>query len=138
AAPVIVTIDAGEELAVVETQRDALAFEPIRIEVPIDVPVDRSHDRAFAPKTVPKKPAAPGSGSAAAAPAPSAVDVAKLYGALGRELKALEATKGMDATIELWPRYRWIRINEWITTPERRAHIADLLERLRVDIKASY
>jgi hypothetical protein len=57
-----------------------------------------------------------------------------LYGSVGRELKTLDDTRGMNATLELWPRYRWIRINEWITTPERRAHVVDLLERLRADI----
>ncbi|NVB84761.1 MAG: serine/threonine protein kinase [Kofleriaceae bacterium] len=66
---------------------------------------------------------------------PTAADVAKLYAVVGRELSALEATKGMEATIDLWPRYRWIRINEWITTPERRSHVSALLERLRLDIK---
>jgi hypothetical protein len=67
---------------------------------------------------------------------PTAADVAKLYAVVGRELSTLEATKGMEATIDLWPRYRWIRINEWITTPERRSHVSGLLERLRLDIKA--
>ena len=66
---------------------------------------------------------------------PTAAEVANLYAVVGRELSALEAAKGMDATIDLWPRYRWIRINEWISTPERRAHIGELLERLRADVK---
>jgi len=69
---------------------------------------------------------------------PSAAELANIYGATGRELKALEAQKGMDSTIDLWPRYRWIRINDMITTPERRARAAEMLERLRLDIKASH
>lgn len=71
----------------------------------------------------------------AAKHASTAAEVATLYAVVGRELSALEAAKGMDATIDLWPRYRWIRINEWISTPERRAHIGELLERLRADVK---
>ncbi len=67
---------------------------------------------------------------------PTAAEVARLYAVVGRELSSLETTKGMEATIELWPRYRWIRINEWITTAERRSHVSELLERLRLDIKA--
>jgi serine/threonine protein kinase len=95
--------------------------------------------------TTPGAPAQRGSGGTSAhagarAPTrvepPSAAEVATLYGVLGRELKATETAKGMEATIDLWPRYRWIRINEWITTPERRTHVARLLERLHADLRA--
>jgi len=91
-----------------------------------------------------KKLARVSSGSAAArtAPpttaAPTAAEVATLYSALGRELKALEDAHGMDSTIELWPRYRWIRINDWLATPERRTEVAQLLERLRADARAGH
>lgn len=89
----------------------------------------------------PKKPAPTPPPATKPAPAhvnaPSAAEVAKLYGAVGRELKALDIAKGLDATIELWPRYRWIRFNDWITTPEKRVQITRELERLRADIKAA-
>src|SRR5690606_37547631 len=71
------------------------------------------------------------------AAAPTAAELAELYAALGRELRALEDAKGMAATLELWPRYRWIRINDWLATAERRSEAAQLLERLRADIRAS-
>jgi serine/threonine protein kinase len=132
APPLIAALDGGEEIMLAETKRIG---EPSLVEGP---------ELPSAPAAGPSaKPAAkrPATGSATAKPAvepPSASDVAKLYGATGRELKSLEQKKGMDSTIELWPRYRWIRINEWITTPERRAHVAAILERLRIDIRASY
>ncbi len=68
---------------------------------------------------------------------PTAAEVAALYATLGRELKALETDKGMGATLDLWPRYRWIRINEWIATPSRRVEAAQFLERLREDMRAA-
>jgi serine/threonine protein kinase len=137
---IVAQIDAGTEVVVVETKPEELDHLKIVLPAPVELPVDAPHEQIVAtPKVVtPKKPAA-GSGSGAPTiEAPTGAEVAKLYGALGRELKTLDENKGMDATIELWPRYRWIRINEWITTPERRARIAQELERLRADIKASY
>ena len=79
-------------------------------------------------------------GLASATPpqAPSAAEVAELYGVTGRELKALDVRAGMAATLELWPRFRWIRINEWLTTAERRTQVASMLERLRADIRAAH
>jgi len=136
APPAIALADAHEEIAVVETTHDVPA--PV-VDAPIPAPTDVV---ALVPTKPPAKKGQPGAGSGSGTGKPaieprSASEVAKLYGAVGRELSALEAKKGMDATIELWPRYRWIRINEWITTPERRAHIATQLERLRADIKAA-
>jgi len=140
AAPTIAIADAREEVAVIESQR-ALPVADVPI---VDVPVAPDEEIALIPTKPPVKKAPPSagsdSGSGSAKPAiepPTAAEVAKLYGAVGRELSALETKKGMDATIDLWPRYRWIRINEWITTPERRAHIATQLVRLRADIKAA-
>jgi hypothetical protein len=140
APAVAVEADAGIELLVVETM-------PEELHVVVPVPVEeRTEDRSdapleqtiAAPKVGPKKPVASPTPQPPAVAAPTAAEVARLYGVTGRELKALDDEKGMDATIELWPRYRWIRINEWIATPERRTQIAQELERLRVDIKASY
>jgi tRNA A-37 threonylcarbamoyl transferase component Bud32 len=68
--------------------------------------------------------------------APTADEVAKLYGAVGRELRTLESAQGMDATIDLWPRYRWIRINDAMSTPEKRMQATVMLQRLQRDIGA--
>jgi serine/threonine protein kinase len=69
-----------------------------------------------------------------AIPAPSATEVAQLYAQVGRALKAYEQTHGMDATIDYWPRYRWIRINEAIATAEKRNETFKMLTRLRRDL----
>jgi serine/threonine protein kinase len=135
APAVVAEIDAGIEMAVavavVETKPDVIA--------PIELPMPSVLETSLlAPKPAPAKKPVVTAPSAPIALPPSASDVAKLYGAVGRELKALDDLKGMDATIELWPRYRWIRINEWITTPQRRAQITQELERLRADIKARF
>ena len=66
----------------------------------------------------------------------SAADVGRLYGAVGRELKALETAKGDEKTFDLWPRYRWIRINEWLGTQEQRTSVATQLHQLRRDVAA--
>jgi hypothetical protein len=67
---------------------------------------------------------------------PSAREVAALYATVGRDLKALQDTKGLEATIELWPRYRWIRINEAMATPEKREEAATLLHALVSEIRS--
>jgi hypothetical protein len=67
--------------------------------------------------------------------APTAQEVAKLYGGVGRELSTLETTRGLDATIDLWPRYRWIRINEAMISPEKRMQTLVMLQRLQRDIR---
>ena len=68
---------------------------------------------------------------------PSASELATLYAAVGRELKALDRSKGEDATIDLWPRYRWIRINEALgAAPAKRTEVASMLAELHHDIAA--
>ena len=69
-----------------------------------------------------------------AIPAPSATEVAQLYAQVGRALKAYEQAHGSDATIDYWPRYRWIRINEAIATAEKRNETFKMLTRLRSDL----
>jgi serine/threonine protein kinase len=69
-----------------------------------------------------------------AIPAASASEVAQLYARVGRMLKAYERDRGMEATIDYWPRYRWIRINEAIATPEKRNETFKMLSRLRRDL----
>ncbi len=66
----------------------------------------------------------------------SAAAVANLYGAVGRELKKLDSEKGSGATASLWPRYRRIRINEALATPEKRAEAQRALAQLRAEIAA--
>src|SRR5205085_2580915 len=67
---------------------------------------------------------------------PTASELAQLYAAVGRELSALEAKKGANAAIDLWPRYRWIRINDALATQDLRTRTYEILQRLRKDIAA--
>ena len=74
--------------------------------------------------------------SPAAAHDPTALELAKLYTAVGRELSALEA-KSSDAAIDLWPRYRWIRINDALLDPNKRRQAFELLGRIRRDVASA-
>jgi hypothetical protein len=66
--------------------------------------------------------------------APSAAQVAALYGSVGRSLGHLQQNKGSDATIDLWPRFRHIRINDAIATVETRTETQRSLRKLQTDI----
>jgi hypothetical protein len=60
---------------------------------------------------------------------PTAAELAQQYAAVGRKLSALERTRGQPATLELWPRYRNIRIQALLAKPEdRKAGAATLRE----------
>ncbi|MDB4953176.1 MAG: serine/threonine protein kinase [Myxococcales bacterium] len=134
-APVIALADASVSL-----EEPSIATRDDRIlDVPVPAgPVDAGVT-ALKPAPRPRPPA--GTGSAAPKSptlpeAPTATVLAGLYGSVGRQLKALDAAKGDDATIDLWPRYRWIRINESLVTADKRRDAADMLTKLREDIAA--
>jgi serine/threonine protein kinase len=65
----------------------------------------------------------------------TAAELVKLYTQVGRELSALETNKGAAATDDLWPRYRWIRIQDALSTPDKRHEAWQLLEHLRHDLR---
>ncbi len=67
---------------------------------------------------------------------PTASIVAALYGSVGRSLGHLHQAKGSDATIDLWPRFRHIRINDAITTAATRTETQQALRKLQIDIDA--
>ena len=83
---------------------------------------------AVAPAPQPEPPPATGT--------PSPGELVALYASVGRELRALDRSAGEDATHELWPRYRWIRLTDGLADPARRAEIATMLRQLRRDIAA--
>lgn len=64
---------------------------------------------------------------------PTAQELAQLYTTVGRELSALEAKSPYEA-IDLWPRFRWIRINDALVYAQKRHDTYLLLERLRRDV----
>lgn len=91
------------------------------------------------PVTGKPRPSTPRPGTSTIQPAPTghaptSSEVADLYARVGRELTAA-ARVDPHSTIDLWPRYRWIRIMDAIKTPARRQATAALLEKLRADLK---
>jgi hypothetical protein len=68
--------------------------------------------------------------------APSTQQLAQLYSHVGRELTAA-SRKDPNATIDLWPRYRWIRFMEAVKTPAKRAAAAAILTKLLDDLHAT-
>jgi hypothetical protein len=83
-----------------------------------------------APVAVSKSSPRPRPSNATVAPAsamPTANDVAALYGAVGRTLKAKNGRAGVD---ELWSRYRTIRIQTALGTDADRVRTHQLLREL--------
>lgn len=70
---------------------------------------------------------------AAAAHEPTNGELARLYIEVGRELQALESKKGSLATVDLWPRYRWIRIDDAFMSADKRRTAWQVLEKIRTD-----
>ncbi|HWO23307.1 MAG TPA: protein kinase [Kofleriaceae bacterium] len=109
----------------------------------LDPPPSGAAPAGAAPAT-PARPQQP-AGPAPAAPAPPATAeaspadpstevVAELYGTIGRALKRLDETHGQEATYDLWPRFRRIRILEALRTREGRTSALDALRALERDI----
>jgi serine/threonine protein kinase len=67
----------------------------------------------------------------------SAGAVANLYGTVGRELKALDTKRGADIAQPMWQRFRQLRINDALQSPEKRAAAERMLSQLRKDIAAA-
>jgi len=103
--------------------------------VPVEPPITKP---APHPRVTPAKITTPATKTMQETPssAPSASDVAALYGVVGRALGQLQQAKGSDATIDLWPRFRYIRINDAIVTPDSRRDTQKLLRELQRDVDA--
>jgi hypothetical protein len=91
--------------------------------------------RAPTHKTARPAPVAVPAPTMAALGVPTAAELLALYSAVGRELK-VAYDHDRDATQDLWSRYRWIRINDAITTPDKRTQTKAMLDQLRDDIAA--
>jgi hypothetical protein len=125
---------------VVQTPVPVPAPVPVPVPVPLPVPTPVPVVPSPAPVAHARRPptAQPVS---AVVPAPepplatpSPTELAALYAAVGRELKVLDRRAGEDATADLWPRYRWIRLTDGLGDASRRADIAGMLTQLRRDI----
>ncbi len=85
---------------------------------------------------------ADGSGGSAASPVSSspedqpatAASVAQLYADVGQALKELDQGRGARVTVDLWPLFRLIRINDVIADPVKRDETVVLLRRLHDQI----
>ena len=93
----------------------------------------------YAPRTPPpaRAPAPPPARIEVPPSAPTATELAQLYVKTARELTALERTRGIDAAIDLWPRFRWIRINDALVSLPKRVETVQILEQLRRDVAAT-
>ena len=67
---------------------------------------------------------------------PSAAELAQHYGVVGRKLSALDRALGQDATFDLWPRYRNIRIQAALVDPDDRRDVEQTLTMIELDIDA--
>ena len=119
-------------------------------------PVPAAYDaRALAPPAGPAPSAAavpprlaralaagPAGGAQAGAPGPAArvrsmptaATVAELYSSIGRALKRVDAEYGQEATYDLWPRFRYIKILDALRVAETRVQVYDELRYLEREI----
>ena len=87
-------------------------------------PVTGKRPRATAPRPAPSS----------TVKAPTVRELADLYMRVGR-LLAAAARIDPTATIDLWPRFRWVNFNDAIRTPQKRAEAGAVLERLLADTR---
>ena len=67
----------------------------------------------------------------------SANELAQYYAAVGRKLSMLDRTHGQPATLELWPRYRRIRIQALLASSDDRRGGASELQAIERAIDAA-
>jgi serine/threonine-protein kinase len=132
AAFVFVLADGKAPAPTAPTLADVTKESPV---IKFDDPALAPHDDPAPPPVHLLAPIAPFTAPALAHD-PTAQELALLYAAVGRELSALEA-RSANAAIDLWPRYRWIRINDALVNADKRRQAFELLERLRRDVAAA-
>jgi serine/threonine-protein kinase len=116
---------------------------PVVVAVPVPMPVDRpvAVERdvpAPAPTPAPAPvatkrvaTAAPPEKPVEARGKPSASELAALYRSVGQMLERLDR----DHADTLWQRYRWIRLGDYLTTADKRAEAARMLEAIASDAR---
>lgn len=62
--------------------------------------------------------------------------LAAQYKAVGAQLKALQDAKGQDAVVDLWSRYRFIRLSDAMSTQQKRDAASALLRKLATEAAA--
>jgi hypothetical protein len=68
---------------------------------------------------------------------PSAAELAQYYAAVGRRLGYLEKNFGQAVTLDLWPRYRNIRIQAVLAQPDDRRTATATLKELEKSIDSA-
>ena len=100
---------------------------PIKVTPPSPRPVAKIAPRAPSQLPPPTPHRMPPTTTPAPELVPSAAELAQYYAIIGRKLGALEKSHGQPVTLELWPRYRRIRIQALLAKPDdRRAGAAEL------------
>jgi hypothetical protein len=100
-----------------------------------DRPAPGRSRRAPTPQIDPADPGEPGGPPPTRPDPPSARELADMYAEVGRELRDADQTKGLAATADLLPRYRWIRLNDALATPDKRRAAYTMLEQIRADLR---
>jgi hypothetical protein len=62
---------------------------------------------------------------------PTAAELAALYRDVGHTLEQLDR----DRADSLWQRYRWIRIGDYLMSPDKRAEAAAMLDAIASDAR---
>ena len=65
----------------------------------------------------------------------TANQVATQYAAVGRALLELQNQHGAATTVDLWPRYRIIKLSDAMSTPQHRTEAMAVLSALSSEIK---
>jgi hypothetical protein len=120
--PPVVTLAASEEPIAIEV------VTPAREEVPTQAITTQLPVRPVAPQMIPPTT------NVVPADDPSAQEIAALYTVVGRALRKLE--NGDPVVQDLWIRYRRIRLNEVIATPEGRRATKATLDELHAKLEA--
>ncbi len=71
----------------------------------------------------------------ARAAVPTAAAVAELYSSIGRALKRVDTVYGQEATYDLWPRFRYIRILDALRVAETRVQVYDELRYIERELR---
>jgi serine/threonine-protein kinase len=112
----------------------------VTVTVPVPVPVEEPAPPSPAPPSpapvahaqkLAQVPVAPAPARAPTT-SPSAAELAALYRDVGRSLEQLDREKADG----LWQRYRWIRLADYLVSPQKRAQAATMLEAIASDARS--
>jgi hypothetical protein len=127
AQPSIVTVTVPLPVTV-----DRVAPAPVPALTPTPPTMPATSAPVQAPRAAPQKPArvavaterTPGT-------IPTAAELAALYRDVGHTLEQLDR----DSADSLWQRYRWIRIGDYLMSPDKRADAAAMLDAIASDAR---